>query len=39
MIRNYYFTNFKQGLSKAIDNHENDLSAVIKLGEALDQVR
>lgn len=31
--------NFKQDLCKAIDNHENELSGVITLGEALDQVR
>lgn len=30
---------FKQDLNKSIDNHESDLSAVINLGEALDQVR
>lgn len=31
--------NFKQELCKAIDKHENDLTAVIRLGEALDHVR
>lgn len=29
----------EQDLSKAIDYHENDLNVVIRLGEALDQVR
>lgn len=29
----------KQDLSKAIANHESDLSTVINLGQALDQVR
>lgn len=38
-IGRYKFKIFKQALSKAIENHENDLSAVIVLGEALDQVR
>lgn len=30
---------FKQDLCRGIDNHENELSALIVLGEALDQVR
>lgn len=30
---------FKQDLCKAIDIHEYDLNTVVKLGEALDQVR
>lgn len=30
---------FKQDLCKVIDNRESDFNEVIKLGEALDQVR
>lgn len=35
----FHDNNFKQELFKAIEYHENDLNAVIKHGEALDQVR